>query len=254
MRRPLLNRTKAPWYCGRLPSRPGSVSRRPRHAPPGREHGTVCDCAAFGSWLTPLGAAFFRLVRLLDWRFIPFKGGVLIQDPLRGIANRFGVHDLFVMDFPGIRLTQIADAFGLRIDHYDVLVTVRFLLAAVVQGLFGLIFRALAAPVGAVNNQCRRFSSALLLLGKLFWPPAGQYSQLIQRLLQYRQQALNPSVRPRLTQPKQLPQHGLQRIGLLIQQTKQEFLLCRRQLPFPPPAPLALAATPHRGLVFASLR
>src|SRR5262249_23515902 len=141
------------WYCARRPSRSGSVSLPPRHAPRGPGRATACDCGAFARGLTRPGAAFFRLVSLLHCGFITLKAGVLIQDRFRRLANRFGIHDLFVMNFPGICLTQIAHALGLGIDHHDLLVTMRFLLATVVQGLFCLIFRALTATIGAVDNQ-----------------------------------------------------------------------------------------------------
>ena len=145
---------------------------------------------------------------LLHFGFIPLKAGVLIQDRARRIANRFGIHDLFVVHFPGIRLTQIAHAFGLRIDHHDVLVTMRFLLATVVQGLFYRVFRALAATIGAVDNQLRRFLLAPFMAGKLVRRAARQHAQLVQRLLQNRQQPLEPPVRARLAQPKDLAQQA----------------------------------------------
>ena len=249
MRRPLPDLTIPLWYCERPPSQFGSVSPPQGHALPGRERGTACDCDAFGPGLTYLCAAFFRLVSLLHLRFIPLKASVLIQDRVGRIANRFAIHDLFVRHFPGIRLTQIAHAFGLRINHHHVLVTVRFVLATVVQGLFCLIFRALAAPVGPIDNQSRRFLPAAFLLGKVLRRTAGQHSQLVQRLLQNRQQALNPAVRPRLTQPKHLTQQRLQRIGLLLHQAKQEFLLCRRQLSFAASTTLSFADSPSRRFV-----
>src|SRR5712691_10525927 len=135
MRRPLLSLTIPLWYCERLPSRSGSVSLPPGHAPRGPGRATACDCGAFAHGLTRRGAAFFRLVGLLHFGVITLKAGVLIQDRSQRIANRFDIHDLFVMNFPGIRLTQIAHALGLGIDHHDVLVTMRFLLATVVLGL-----------------------------------------------------------------------------------------------------------------------
>ncbi len=95
--------------------------------------------------LTRPCAAFFRLVGLLHFGGVPLKAGVLIQDCSPWIAKRFGIDDLFVMHCPGIRLTQIAHALGLGIDHHDVLVTMRFLLAAVVQGLLGRVFQDAAA-------------------------------------------------------------------------------------------------------------
>ncbi len=162
-RQPLLKLTGPFWYCARRPSRSGSVSRQPKHAPRGAGRGTVCGCGAFAHGLTRPCAAFFRLVGLLHFGCVPLKAGVLIQDCSPWIAKRFGIDDLFVMHFPGIRLTQIAHALGLRIDHHDVLVTMRFLLAAVVQGLLDRVFRTLPPPIGPVNNQLRRFLVAAFM-------------------------------------------------------------------------------------------
>ena len=177
------------------------------------------------------------------------KALVFIQDRVRRIANRFGVHDLFVMHFPGIRLTQIPDALGLGIDHHDVLVTMRFLLATVAQGLFDRVFRALTATIGAVDNQLRRFLMAVFMGSKLVGHAGRQHAQIVQRWRQNRQQPLDPPVRARLAQPKDFTQQGLQRIGLLLHQAKQQFLLCRAQLPFAPPSCLALADTAVRSFV-----
>src|SRR6266446_2974994 len=165
MRRPLLSLTIPLWYCEKLPSRSGSVSLPPGHAPRGPGRATTCDCGAFAHGLTRPCAAFFRLMGLLHFGFITLAAGVLIQDRSRRIANRFGIHDLFVMDFPGICLTQIAHSRGFGIDHHDVLVTMRFLLATVVQSLFCLVFRALTATIGAVDNQLHCLLMAPFLTG-----------------------------------------------------------------------------------------
>src|SRR5712671_2991990 len=106
MRRPSPSRKIPLWYCEKPLSRSGSVSPLPGRAPRGPGRATTCDCGAFAHGLTRPGAAFFRLVGLLHLGVIPLKAGVLIQDRSRRIANRFGIHDLFVMNFPRIRLTQ----------------------------------------------------------------------------------------------------------------------------------------------------
>src|SRR5215475_14698813 len=134
MQRPLPDRTSLLWYCARLPSRCASVSPPPGHVLRGRGPVTACDCGAFVHELAPPCGAFFWLMRLSHLGLIPLKPRVLIQEGVWRIANRFGIHDLFVVYFPRIRLTQIAHAFGLRIHHHEVLVTMRFVLAAVVQG------------------------------------------------------------------------------------------------------------------------
>ena len=50
-------------------------------------------------------------------------------------------------------------------------------------------------------------------------------------------------------QPKHLTPQRLQRIGLLLHQAKQEFLLCRRQLSFAASTTLSFAASPSRRFV-----
>jgi hypothetical protein len=89
------------------------------------------------------------------------KTGVLRPDRGGRRANRFGSHALFVVPFPRLRLTQLAHAFGLGIHHPEVLVTLRFVLAPVVQGRFRLVFRALAP--GLCRNFARDGYSAMLL-------------------------------------------------------------------------------------------
>src|SRR3954468_23966411 len=101
------------WYCARRPSRSGSVSRLLERAPRGPGRATVCDCDAFVHGLTCPCAAFFRLMGLLHFGFIALKAAILRQTRSRRIANRFGSHDLFVLHFPGIRLTQIAHPLSL---------------------------------------------------------------------------------------------------------------------------------------------
>ena len=155
MRRPLPSPKSPLWCCASLPSPCGSVSPRPTHARLGPGPATVSDCAAFALELTRPCAAFFRLLGLPHVGGIPLKAGILIQNRARRIANGFGIHNLFVLHFPRIRLTQIPHALGLGIDHHDILVTMRFLLATVVQGLFCRAFRALPPPIGPVNDQFR---------------------------------------------------------------------------------------------------
>jgi len=153
------------------------------------------------------------------------------------------------MNFPGLCLTQIAHALGLGIDHHDILVTMRFLLATVVQGLFCLIFRALTATIGAVDNQLPGLLMAPFLTGKVPRLAGRQHAQSVEGLLQNRPQPMDPPVCSRLAQPKDLAPQGLQRIGLLLHQAKQQFLLRRAQLPFAPPASLALAHLAVRSFV-----
>ncbi len=201
-RGPLPDLTLPLWSCARRPSRCGSVSRPPGPAPPGPGRGTVGDYGAFVQGGTCLCAAFFRLQGLLHLRFIALKAGVFIPKRVDRILNRFGIHNLFVVHFPGIGLTQIAHAFGRGIDHHHVLVTLRFVLTPGVQGLFLLVFRTLTATVGAIDNQCRALLVAPFLPRKLRWRTAGQHTQYLQGLLHHRQQPLQPPVRTRLAQPK----------------------------------------------------
>src|SRR5215475_3097505 len=103
MRRPLPDLTSPLWCCARRPSRCGSVSRPLGHAPHGPGPVTACDCGAFVPELTPPCVAFFRLMSLSYVGLIPLKAGILIQDCVWRIANGFGIHDLFVVNFSSIR-------------------------------------------------------------------------------------------------------------------------------------------------------
>ena len=125
----------------------------------------------------------------------------------------------------------------------------RFVLATIVQGLFHLAFRALAATIRSVDNQLRGFLLVPFLLSKLLRHAAWQHAQLIQGVLHNRQQPLQPPVHPRLAQPKHRAQQSLQRIGLQIHQTEQQLLLRRAQLPFASPSALSLADLPLCRLV-----
>src|SRR5262245_3083485 len=114
LRRPLLCPTRALWYCERYPSRFGNVLLRPGHAPRGRERETTCECGAFVHESRCLCAAFFRLMGLLHFGFIALKASIRIQNRSWRIANWLGLHALFVVSVPRIRLTQVPYALGLR--------------------------------------------------------------------------------------------------------------------------------------------
>ena len=104
---------------------------------------------------------------LFDLGFIPLKAGVFVQDGLAGIGDLFTLGQLLVMDLAGIGGTQIANPLRLRVDDDHILVTMGFLLATVVQGLFFGPLGPLSAPVGAINDVITGFVLAPLGLSKL---------------------------------------------------------------------------------------
>ena len=87
---------------------------------------------------------FFRLPSFLDRWFVPLEAGILVQDRLGRISNAFGIGNLFVVGLANVSVAQEVDAFPWQGHDDDVLVGVRLLLAAVVQGLFFRVFRPLS--------------------------------------------------------------------------------------------------------------
>jgi len=150
--------------------------------------------------------AFFRLVRATAWWLIALKGSVFMQLATARINHSFGVRYFFVVGLTGTSLTQIADAFRPSVGNEHVLVTVRFLFAAIVQRLFFRVFRALAAAFCAINNVIARATLAFFMLGKLLRVSFGQHSQVVQSLLENRQKAMNPIIGTRLAQVKEFAQ------------------------------------------------
>ena len=244
MRRPLLINKAALVLRKRL-SRSGVLLRQSMfHADP---NGTSRDCGAFVHRSCALAWLFFvgRTVALWGVALNP----VSLYRIVSGGSELVRYRRSFCREFSQWTLTQVAHAFGLRIDHHHILVPGRLLLAPVVQRLFFRVFRALATTVGPIDNQLRRLLADPFLAGKGPRLTAGQHAQIVEGLLQNRQQPMDPPVHPRLTQTKELAQQRLQRIGLLIHQTKQQFLLCRPQLPFTSPSYLSFSALAFRSFV-----
>src|SRR4051812_12524183 len=122
---------------------------------------------------SPRGGFFFRLASLRDRRGIPLEAGILVQDGLWRVGNFFGIGDLFVVRLAHACLTQEVDAFPRQGHDDDVLVGMRLLLAAVVQGLFFRVFRPLPSAFGAVDDEAWVRSGSGLAPGKVSGIPLG---------------------------------------------------------------------------------
>src|ERR1051326_6216930 len=101
----------------------------------------------------PRGGFFFRLAGLLHSWLVPLEAGILVQHGPRWIGDALAVSDLFVSRLAHVGAAQVADACRLDIGDDHVLVAVRLLPAAVVQGLFFRVFRSLATPFRAGDDE-----------------------------------------------------------------------------------------------------
>jgi hypothetical protein len=173
---------------------------------------------------SPRRGFFFPLASFLDRWVIPLESSILVQDCLRRIGNSFRIGNLLVVRLAHASMAQEVDAFAWQGHDDDVLVGVRLLLAAVVQGLFFRVFRPLTPTFGAVDDEAWLRFGRGLALGKVTGIPLGTIAEISQSLLENRQQAMNPIVHLRLTQIKEFAQDGLNRIGLEVNQDKQEFI------------------------------
>src|SRR5438132_4972550 len=122
---------------------------------------------------SPRGGFFFRLASLLDRRVIPLEAGILVQDGLRRIGNPFVIGNLLVVRLAHARRAQEVDAFPRQGHDDDILVGVRLLLAAGVQGLFFQVFRPLPSAFGAVDDEAWFRSGSGLTLGEVNGIPLG---------------------------------------------------------------------------------
>jgi hypothetical protein len=86
------------------------------------------------------------------------------------------------------------------VDDEHVLVRVGLFLPAIVQPLFFGVFRPLASPLCAINDETLRLRVATLSSRNLPAFPFRHHAQDRKRVPQDRQQAMNPLIRPRLTQ------------------------------------------------------
>src|SRR5689334_11095751 len=96
---------------------------------------------------------------------------------------------------------------------------------AIKKGLFFGIFRPLTPPFGGVDDQPGRFPGSALGLGKVRGVPLGEDSQVVQGRAQDRQQPMNPIIYLGRTQAKEFAHDCLKRIGLEVEQKKQELIL-----------------------------
>src|SRR6266446_4078707 len=189
------------------------------------------SCANF--WLAAFSAAvssrprtfFFRLAGLLHRRLIPLKPQVLIQDGAGWIAQVLLIGNPLVVSLSGVRPAEEEDLLIRGLDHEHILVRVRLLLATVVKSLFFGVFRPLAAPLRAVDDEGTR---SLRLDGPSLQPIAVSFrqdTQVIQGCAENRQELMQPVIRLGGTDTEELTQHHLKRIGLQVDQDKQELVL-----------------------------
>lgn len=146
------------------------------------------------------------------------------------------------MRFAWVGLPQIRHAFSLDGGDHNILVTMDFLLAAVVQSLFFGLFWPLAASFRAIDDGSRRIFLTLLRLLEFLRVSFWQKPKILQSLLKNGQQAMDPFIRLRLTHPEQLTHHRLQRVAFLVHQRKQQFLLDAGQRSFATRSNLSLSS------------
>src|SRR2546427_12986906 len=122
MPQPLPNLRRTLWCCAVRLSQSASASRPPAHVRPSPGCATAPGCAVSRSAIIALCAAFFRLSGLAYGRLIALKAGVLIQNGIAGIAKRFVIGNLLVVDLPPEGWTQAAYRQGLALTHHPFLV------------------------------------------------------------------------------------------------------------------------------------
>lgn len=167
---------------------------------------------------------FFRLAGLRDRRLIPLKPYVLVQRGTRWIRQVFLICDPLVVGLAGIRLAEEQNLLIRGAGHKDVLVRVRFLLAAVVEGLFFSVLRSLPPPFRTVDND----DPGALGRGRTSRQPTAvalrQNAPVIQGRAQHREEMMEPVVRLGGTHAEELTQHHLERVRLQVNQDEQQFV------------------------------
>ena len=135
------------------------------------------------------------------------------------------VHGFLIVRFPGLRRAQLDHFARVFMDQEHVLIRVCFLLPAVMRCLFRGLRRALTATLGTVQGPrggtLQHEGTGGDPAGVPFWCQVERGSGASQD----RQQAMNPVVRLGLAQPKVQAVHGLQRIGLLIDEDKKQLVV-----------------------------
>src|SRR5262245_57781341 len=211
-------------------------------------------CASFrlvrfsASVSSPRGG-FFRLAGFLHCRFVALESGILVQGGRRRVGDPFLIGYLFVMRLAGVRLAQVVNPLPPGVDDDHVLVAMLLLAPAVQKGLFFGVFRPLTPPLGGVDDQPRRFPGSASALGKVPGVPLGEDSQVVQGRAQDRQQPMNPVVHLGRTQAKEFAHDCLKRIGLEVDQKKQELILGLLQAPLATCANRTLSRLAFGGLV-----
>src|SRR5260221_5445172 len=137
----------------------------------------VCFSAAVSA---PRGGFFFRLVGLPDCWFVPLKARIFVQHRPRWIGQVLLVGHLFVVRLTDVGLTQEADPLTSSIDDDHVFVGMRFLLAAVVRGLFCRLFRPLPTPIRGIDNEPRLLVAVQQAGAKLNAVSLRQHAQVIE--------------------------------------------------------------------------
>jgi hypothetical protein len=196
----------------------------------------------------PRRGFFFRLAGFLHRRLIALESGILVQGGLRRIGDPFFIGHPFVVRLARARSAEVVNPFAPSVDDDHVLVAMLLLAPAVKKGLFFGVFRSLAASLGGVDDQPGRFPGGALSLGKMRGVSLGEDSQVVQGGAQNWQQPMNPTINPGRTQVKEFGHDCLKRIGLKVDQKKQELILGLLQSSFATSA----NSTPSR-LAFSGL-
>src|SRR6266852_713410 len=171
------------------------------------------------------GLSVFFWLRAQDaCRFIALKTGILVERGVDGIGDLCLVGGFLVVCFTRLCRAEIDYLAGRLIDQQEVLVGMGLLLPTVVLLLLDRIGGALASAFGSINGQRwrpflrqRAGADAARLTLRL-------QAQVGQRLLDNREQVMNPIVRLGLAQFKMQRMHGLERMGFLVDQNKQELV------------------------------
>src|SRR5438094_4390076 len=169
---------------------------------------------------SPPAGFFFRLTSLRPCWLVPLEAAVLVQDRARWIGDPLPVGDALVRHTASVAATEVIDALAARLYEDHVLVAVDLLPAAVVRRLFFRVFRPLAPPLRAVDDQRRSWPRPRRGLPLAL----RQDAQVVEGIAQDGQQSLQPMIHLRLAQAEQFGHDHLQRIGLEVDQEEKQLL------------------------------
>src|SRR5690242_16188557 len=172
---------------------------------------------------------FFRLAGFLHCWLITLEATIFIQGSLWRVGNPLRIGDLFLMRLARMCLAQVVNPLTPSVDEDHVLVAMLLLTSTVVKGLFFRVFRPLATPFRAVDDEPRVRLGRGLGLGKALGVALGADTEVVQSRLHDGQQALNPVVHAGLTEVEEFGHDGLEGVGLEIDQQKQQFLFGQMQ-------------------------